>query len=376
MSDIVAQIEAQLILEPSYATRRLRQSFDLLDASDWESLVPGAIARLQESRSELALDVILEVYFRHSAMLYAHLKELFDTPNYFCTKYSYMPWRGAGPEHIGYLREGLANPDRRDRAIGALLELRLPEAFALIPADTNEQAFADVGFVRRNGNVRQLYPENIYNLQFLPEYVENWQEWETRPETYREVAEYPYPFGGVVEGQFCPCCGDTLHHLLTFPAASLLPDVCSLPSLTLATCMHCLGWQESAMPLFLNHNEFGVPISPVPEEPQPCDFIYTPVEKTIVALTPVPEGFRWQEWTHSQNIHRLGGHPAWVQIGYYPDCPECGKAMSFILQLNSRLPLAQPNPDELEVMEWGSGGIAYFHWCDSCRISAGNWQCT
>lgn len=376
MNDVVAQIEAQLQVWSPKAGSTLWQSADALSASDWERLLPGAIASLQDSRNDLATDVLMEIYFRHPGMLHAHLQELFDTPNYFRTKYCYMPWRGAGSEHMGYLQEGLANPDRREHAIGALLELRLPEAFALIPADTDEQSFANVGFVREGNQVRQCYSVSIYHLQFLPHYVDWWEDRKTRPETYQETDAYPYSFGGTIDRQFCPCCGDTLHHLLTFDAVRLLPDICSLPSLTLATCTHCLGWYEKSAPLFLHHSMSGIPIAPVPELPEQSEHPCAPFEKTVVAITPTPERFHWQEWTFQQNIHRLGGHPAWVQIADYPDCPECGKAMSFLLQLNSRLPLTQPNPDKLEVMEWGSGGVAYFHWCDRCRISAGNWQCT
>lgn len=45
--------------------------------------------------------------------------------------------------------------------------------------------------------------------------------------------------------------------------------------------------------------------------------------------------------------------------------------MTFLLQLDSDL----PTEDGGEWL-WGSGGIGYLFWCDSCKVSGLLWQCT
>ncbi len=64
------------------------------------------------------------------------------------------------------------------------------------------------------------------------------------------------------------------------------------------------------------------------------------------------------------------------QIDEDYSCPCCSQVMPFLMELDSEIPFVLPNTENLGAMEWGSGGIAYFFWCDACRISAGRWQCT
>lgn len=62
----------------------------------------------------------------------------------------------------------------------------------------------------------------------------------------------------------------------------------------------------------------------------------------------------------------MGGHPCWVQqVGEYPACPECGRTMLFLLQLDSGLPTA----DGGECAR-GNSGMCYAFCCDACRVSA------
>lgn len=354
---------------------QVRTFLATLKDDEWEPLVQAAISALSAYKNEPAMSLLNQADAEHPEILQRYLKELFLAEHYFCQFYNYKPWRDGGIEQISFLESFLENPDLRERALGALLELRLPEALALIPPETDPLFFHNIGFSREPNEFRQLYPREIYHLQFAHAYAANWlgDDW-VPDETWMEVKERPYQFGGLVEGQCCATCGDILDHLLTFPASEYLPSSCSLPSLTLATCNGCLGWEPRV--IFLHHDVAGVPQSEAPLEPATPEFNDVPFEKTTVALTPVSERYRWQEWTHQENIHRLGGHPTWIQEPEYPDCPGCQRTMTFLLQLNSRLPFVWPNPEEVEVMEWGSGGIAYFFWCDACRVSAGTWQCT
>jgi len=353
-----------------YAGQMLTAAEEHLSPEDYSPLIDEAIRLLTTAEHPMARDFIEDAFLRRGVPLRGHLKELFLADHYFKHIYGYMAWRDGGAEQVPYLAGFIDDPERRERAIGALLELRLPEAFVLIPSETEGIRFRAVGFSCEGKGVRQLFAPQAYHLQF------DWGEWgRDKNETWQEVEVRPYRFGGVVEGQYCATCGDTLHHLLTFPAFEYLPDICSLPSLTLATCNHCLGWEP--LVIFLQHNESGLPESKPPLEPATPEFCYAPFEETTVALTPVPDRYRWQEWgSPIANTYRIGGHPAWIQKPEYPTCPSCSQVMPFLMELDSEIPFVWPNPENLGSMEWGSGGIAYFFWCDACRISAGMWQCT
>jgi hypothetical protein len=82
----------------------------------------------------------------------------------------------------------------------------------------------------------------------------------------------------------------------------------------------------------------------------------------------------WQDWglaNGRENLHRVGGHPSWIQSAAFPDCLSCGTTMQFLLQLDSEIPTA----DGQEWL-WGSGGICYSFQCSPCRVTTHLWQCT
>jgi len=87
-----------------------------------------------------------------------------------------------------------------------------------------------------------------------------------------------------------------------------------------------------------------------------------------VALVQSPARWQWQDVRHNShdvNLSRLGGNPYWLQYNAeYPDCPECGKRMVFLMQLMDSLPEANGNRQM-----WGDTGMGYFFWCDACAIS-------
>ena len=85
-----------------------------------------------------------------------------------------------------------------------------------------------------------------------------------------------------------------------------------------------------------------------------------------------------QDWGLSngrQNLHRIGGHPCWIQSAEYLECPLCENTMSFLFQLDSDLLTKAPGSESREFL-WGSGGICYAQWCDHCKVSEYLWQCT
>ena len=177
--------------------------------------------------------------------------------------------------------------------------------------------------------------------------------------------------GGRADGE-CGSCGGRLHRLLLLPAVPPGLGV-SLAALEIATCLSCLGWEQPE--LFYHHDTAGRP-DPLQQatyriEPE---FPAEPLLDGEVGLVPTPDRWRLQNWGAAngrENLHRLGGEPTWIQGPDYPRCPACRSAMTALLQLDSDLPTA----DGGEWL-WGSGGIGYVSWCDTCAISCVQWQCT
>jgi len=175
--------------------------------------------------------------------------------------------------------------------------------------------------------------------------------------------------GGTLDGD-CGLCGQSLVRLLETPAMPAGMPSAGQP-LTLAVCSSCLGWDSPY--LHYRHDSTGTPHCLHDGPHKAPEFPVAPFVATPVTLTPTPERFRQQDWaySHGSNLNRLGGEPCWVQSADYPPCPFCQQPMTHLAQFDSWLPTV----DGKEFL-WGSGGLAYVHWCDNCRVSGWLWQCT
>lgn len=301
-------------------------------------------------------------------------------------------WRESGTQQLAFLTDKLAHGSEREAqlALLALLETREPEAVRLAarspllstlrPLYRSDYLMHHASAEMRDGKIRFLASwETVYHLRFPEEYP--YDPWHgVKHPTWNLPAvptEFRNPFGGTVEGQHCAYCGDTLHRMITLPVVPEDIGITGLRSLTLATCLTCVGWETGT--LYFRHDEAGTPTPLRIEsgtERIPPPFHCLPLIETRVAVVPTPRRWHWQEWDHSPNQLRLGGHPAWVQSAVYPECPGCSRRMHFIMQLDSVLPLEMDEDHDHEIYYWGSGGLGYFFWCDECRISATHWQCT
>jgi hypothetical protein len=179
-------------------------------------------------------------------------------------------------------------------------------------------------------------------------------------------------FGGSGEGT-CNCCGKGLHHLITLDPMPEGFGVAGLGKLTLSTCLSCLGW-ELGGPAFYHHDDAGMPRDITETPPREPDTPHGPLVETTVTLVATPRRWHWQDWGMANglhNLHRVGGHPCWIQAPEFPSCPRCSRRMPFLMQFDGDLPGAS-----MREFQWGSGGICYAFWCDACRVSALFWQCT
>jgi len=170
----------------------------------------------------------------------------------------------------------------------------------------------------------------------------------------------------------CARCAELLHRLVHLPIVPPALGV-SLPSMSIETCLSCLGWEEQE--LWFRHRGVDVePLDPAEATPNPPEFPTGPLAACDVELVDFGPRFARQDWGNSNgfhNLNRFGGAPSWVQDAQDLDCRGCGAPMMHLLQLDSCFPLEDGN-DFL----FGSGGLAYVQWCDACHISAHFWQCT
>jgi hypothetical protein len=385
----------------------LGDAVSYLPASDVGALAELAV-RLHapdggHSASEKVLSAVA-LQFPH--LLHPWLTELFEQEVNFDEPYGVHPWRESGERHHAYLldvvRSG-GSGERATRALACLLETRTPAAFRAVerhqdllmdghpygrhwarieyhlPAVGYERARAgadraESGWARsaaasllarlpRAGKEewRRLYPEASYHLGFPADYLPlHGAGWRDHP-TYHLDAEDAVParLGGA-GAAVCGVCGRRAHHLLTLDPVPAGLGVTSVPALVLQTCFHCI-WQESE--LWWKHDAAGRP-APHPQQRGDPDHAEerAPFQETTARLIPTPARWYWQEANDErQNLARLGGYPSWLQSPGYPQCPDCGKTMPFLLQLDTG-----PPGDGGETF---ADGLLHTFWCDACRVS-------
>lgn len=378
----------------------LDASLSFLPESEWAPLVDHALDLCNANPgNEAAESIVAYASLQSSKSLHRHLDSLLANPPNKSSYYASWPWRESADLHAATLEQAVLNADSPDdklyawcRALETRNEpilLRFLELAEKIDMDANlrklgvhgsvtlKNYLRVVGYEYINNQLRRLVPDAAFHIVFPPGYVEEDRPWlkPIRHPTWKaslgdKVCEVK--FGGGGDGM-CGHCGGTLHNLLTFEAVPSGLGVAGMPRLLLQSCLSCLGW--TAAPLFYQHDATGTP-QPIgaPHELIEPEFPAEPLAPCRATIVETPQRWVWQDWGLSnsrENLNRIGGEPCWVQDAEYPSCPHCANTMRFLFQLDSDLPTA----DGGEWL-WGSGGICYAHWCDSCRVSAFLWQCT
>jgi hypothetical protein len=321
----------------------------------------------RDPANSVAEDVIAHLSLQSPAALQPHLSRLFETRPNADSYYAEWPWRRAAAGDIGSLLAHIRDPGRhadRQRTLRCILETRdSPNPLDLL---------AEVGL---DADYRPLHAERVFHLRFALEYIDD----DTRPDFLRPhhptwtlpATAGDFRFGGFADGD-CSVCGQRLHNLLQMAVVPPGLGVRSRDALQMATCLSCLGWSQDV--LFFRHDKDGKP-QPVAAPRQAPELPAFPLKEATVALAATPPRWVWQDWAISnsrENLHRIGGAPCWVQSAAYPQCPDCSRLMTSFMQLDSNLPIAGGDGEWL----WGSGGIGYVFWCDTCAVSASRWQCT
>lgn len=364
------------------AFERCPQGGTLIDAA-LSFVTPEAFAELIERalerhrRDEDASDAVANAVLAYGSLqmpelLHPHLDLLFENAISGADEW---PWRDAGTAVIPRLRSiilSAEHPTDRFYAWRYLIETRETEALQ-IALELQEAAgvvgetafyFEEIGFA---DPYTPLYPRRPMHILFPDGYFAAPHATE-HPSWRADSFVAEARFGGMLS-ETCSRCRAPLQHLLSLPAA-VSP---SNAPLTLGACLNCLV--SGAIELSYRHGDDGsaTPLR-LHETPVAQQYRVDAFAETTVRLAWSHPRWRWQEWGLSngrENLHRIGGHPAWVHSAHYPSCSHCGATMHFLLQLDAGIPTTSGGS-----WEWGSGGIGYVFWCAGCRVSAVRYQCT
>lgn len=362
--------------------------FSHLTEAEFRQLVGVGVERLSEKTSDAVSAVIAYASLQFPMLLHPHLEAIFQFQPNKGAYYESWPWRGAGSDEVARLKEltRSSDPGIQKRAWRCLIEVRDHESITYAKQLFTEafgqgvglQAYTELaGFDTREEVPRRLHTEHAHHLTFPASYLKalNRHAW-LSPDLHPTWALDGSPvsdgaFGGVCANT-CGFCGDDLHRILRLNHCDKILGL-GLPQLELTTCLSCLGWEQDEM--LFHHNEQGTatPFSTETTLVEP-EFRAKPFMAVDFCLKRAPARWQFQDWALSngrENLNRVGGSPCWVQDSQYPQCPGCKDTMVFIAQVDSELPTSDG-----EEWLWGSGGIAYFFWCDRCHVSANLWQCT
>jgi len=391
---VIASFDREL----SHATF-LDAALDLMDDTAFANVTAAAWQRVRDGAWNTRLASVLSSAAIQAPQVFAGHWDVFldvvtakRSPHLY---YEDNAWRMLDPATVDAWRGRLAEPPSGDDAMRAravaLLHSRHPAAVR----DAAARLFSDdpgkcanwlmsAGYAQEHDTLRALHGESPLHIDFGPTLraprlreMPKWKReidahhptWHAR-DSHRSGAR----FGGVSTHR-CGLCHEPLHRLLTLPQPAAA-GIGSATPVSFDTCLSCVGW-ESDGPLFHRHDDAG---NACAHPSQQRDIAIQPeypaaaFVEADVALFAAPARWTRQDWGESngrQNLSRVGGAPSWVQSAWYPDCPDCGRKMSFVMQLDSGL----PQTDGGEWL-WGSGGANYTFWCAPCRTSAHLWQCT
>lgn len=358
---------------------------------EFKELIDRAIDLSRENGwTGVACSVVDYASLQFPSLLIEYLPELLHSRS--SSYYDKWIWRNAGPKEMSFLISILeSDEENKHDAWESLINIR--NGAAILKArdlfdvgchrpGINFDAYAqESGFEVKEDIARKLHPDSSYHIIFNDQYLDELEQRIVTSVNYAALSRKNHPtwvlsdgenlscnFGGI-SSSICGSCGEPLHHLIDIPKDILSNNT----SISLATCLSCLGWEEER--LFYRHNAQGKPTALI-SKPEYCvpEFKTLPLRETKVSIVKTPIRWQFQDWGLSnsrENLNRVGGSPTWIQGADYPSCPSCENTMEFCAQLDSELLL-----DDGEEWLWGSGGICYAFWCTDCKISGTMWQCT
>lgn len=372
----------------------LETALSYLNEESFVEVIDFCVKLLKTKKSNSAECVIAHASLQFPHLLHKYAEELFVIkPNK--SKY-YSNWFFRDLKSFEFLKSELKIPrlsfwgkftkkidyDFYFYIFTSLLEIRSEEAIKLAiifarkillfkhlkpfkeqPSDKVMRAFVnDVGFDFEGGNVFKLNNKTkMWHFTFENGYFDSIRKDFKHPTWSNFDTEYifEFDFGGVIQKND----ESKLFHVMTIEPVPHNFGI-SLKKLT-------LGFEfEYYEKAFYKHDENGFP-----------HFIKThelgkkmevdEILPTKIRLSETPKRWHYQDWglSNGENLNRFGGEPTWIQGAYYPTCPETGETMQFLFQIDN-VPSIGP------FQFGGGGGIFYFFWCDTSKISTYGYQQT
>lgn len=167
----------------------------------------------------------------------------------------------------------------------------------------------------------------------------------------------PHFFGGqLMSMPICCNCNTALHLLVTIDlidSALAFPSI-GTPIFRVVTCLNC---DAVTSPLFLSFANGNLRVLEQRSGQSFGDFPRYFKELDIKLAQILSQTHEQQDTPR----HRLGGSPEWIHGPEVPLCVECGKAMSFIAQVDT---------DDSAGIQFGDDGMLYVFICEQCEILA------
>lgn len=305
----IAPLVELLLQRPPRNCVFLDAALSFLPEGDWPHVVRQAIRALQAAPSNRAAEsVVRYASLQAPRTLEPHLEALFAVSEYFKSYDGPYAWRAAGNPAIDFLETRLRSGrgDEAKRAYRCLLEIRTPRAIDLALAaaprpgreDVPDRRYLqEVGLELVGRDLRFLYRPEPLHLLFAPAYLDPPPDhtlkdlhptWVADPVDRLETIQ----FGGPAR-EPCPVCDRTAHHLLTLPVSRLMELVTSLPSLTLDTCLSCLGWTVPS--LWFRHDPSGGCAPVAGDLRRPPEFPAEPFARTEATIARTLPRWHWQD---------------------------------------------------------------------------------
>lgn len=230
------------------------------------------------------------------------------------------------------------------------------------------------GLIWAGNDLYRLYPEEVWHFIFSPGYLQQATDHETFASSRPLAGEYA--FGGKMKAQDHRGRSIYLHLLVALDPIPAHLKIVGLHRLYFACRLdQVLLSGGIAYQQHLPNGAITLPkpttseAETEPEKPIPADPSMPFLRSTKVRFANQGPAWYFQRYVYGHNHYRLGGPPVFFSGTFYPECQKCKKTMRFLMELDSSLPMADGKK-----LEWGIEGMAYFYWCDNCKMSAIQWR--
>ena len=176
----------------------------------------------------------------------------------------------------------------------------------------------------------------------------------SRAKPRKQIATFK--FGGRAHAEkdspWCPGCARPMEHIGSVELVSPLKNQSSLSDVSVFFCLDCLESNSYRLETVSNSHD------PLRVEEHP----FFPEQEIPLSRSSDPEA-------EPEAFVKVGGAPDWIHDSEHPTCPDCGKVMMFVCQMNSD----EQVDDGRNALMFGDMGRLFTFAC--CRTVTNIMQC-